>query len=237
MVRELAAGVLDGLRGAAYLARHRRLWKWVVAPALVVTLVAVVTMGWLLAIIGAIGLVGWTSLAIASATVIVAFAFLVAGPFNELLSEAIEEREAGLQPPGFSIARFLHEIAISIAHAARRGVAHIAFIVCLFVIARIVPVVGTVAAAAGSAWVAARFASYAAYDAIWSRRHWQYREKTAYLREHRWRTLGLGALVAATLVVPGLNIVGLAIGSTGATLRMIERERRDKLPTVRTSAG
>jgi CysZ protein len=225
MVRELAAGVLDGLRGAAYLARHRRLWKWVVAPAVVVTLVAVVTMGWLLAIIGAIGLVGWTSIAIASATVIVAFAFLVAGPFNELISEAIEEREAGLEPPSFSVARFLHEITISIVHAARRGVAHIAFIVALFVIARFVPVV----AALGSAWVAARFASYAAYDAIWSRRHWQYRAKTAYLRDQRWRTLGLGALVAATLVVPGLNILGLAIGSTGATLRMIESERRDEM--------
>ena len=78
------------------------------------------------------------------------------------------------------------------------------FIIGLLVIARFVPVVGSTLAAIGSAWVAARFASYAVYDAVWARRHWRYRDKTAYLRGDRWRTLGLGALVAMTLVVPGL---------------------------------
>jgi len=226
MLRDFAAGVIDGVRGAAYLARHRGLWKWVLAPALVVTLVAVVTLGWLVAIVGALGLVGWTSLAIACATVIVTFAILVAGPFDELLSEAIEVREAGLRAPSFSVTRFAHEIAISIVHAIRRGAAHLLFIVALLVIGRFVPVTGSALAAVGSAWVAARFASYAVYDAVWARRHWRYRDKTAYLRARRWRTLGLGALVAAMLVVPGLNVIGLAIGSTGATLRMIEDERR-----------
>ena len=224
MVRQLIAGVMDGVRGAAYLVRHRPLFKWVVGPVLVVTLVAAMTFGWLLALVGAVGLVGWTSLAIVCATVIATIAMLIAGPFNELLSEAIEEREAGLRPPSFSAARFVHEVAVSIAHAARRGAAHVVFLVCLLVVARFVPVAGSVLAVIGSAWVAARFASYAVYDAVWARRHWRYRDKTAYLRGDRWRTLGLGALVAMTLVVPGLNVVGLAIGSAGATLRMIREE-------------
>jgi uncharacterized protein involved in cysteine biosynthesis len=225
MVREVITGVLDAARGAAYLARHRGLLKWVVAPAVVVTLIAALTFGWLIALIGAVGIIGWTSLAIACATAIATIAMLVSGPFNELLSEAIEEREAGLRPPGFNAVRFIHEVAVSIAHAARRGVAHVLFIVGLLVIARFVPIAGSVVAAIGSAWVAARFASYAAYDAVWGRRHWRYRDKTAYLRDHRWRTLGLGAPVAAMLVVPGLNVIGLAIGSAGATLRMIRDER------------
>ena len=87
MVRQLIAGVMDGVRGAAYLVRHRRLFKWVVGPVLVVTLVAAMTFGWLLALVGAVGLVGWTSLAIVCATVIATIAMLIAGPFNELLSK------------------------------------------------------------------------------------------------------------------------------------------------------
>jgi len=105
-------------------------------------------------------------------------------------------------------------------------VSHLAFILILLAVARFVPVAGPVLAAIGSGWVAARFASYAVYDSVWGRRHWRYRDKTAYLREHRWRTLGLGLVVAAMLVVPGVNVIGLAIGSAGATLRTIDDERR-----------
>ena len=226
MARELVAGVIDGLRGAAYLARHPRLLKLVVGPALVVALVTAVMFGPLLVLVGAIGFVGWTSLAIACATVIATIAMLIAGPFNELLSEAIEVREAGLEPPGFNAVRFVHEVAVSLVHAARRGASHVVFIIVLLAIARFVPVAGAVLAAIGGGWVAARFASYAVYDAVWGRRRWRYRDKTAYLRDHRWRTLGLGILVAALLIAPGLNVVGLAIGSAGATLRMVDAERR-----------
>ncbi len=225
MVRELAGGVLDGLHGAAYLARHHRLWKWVLAPALVVTLIAVATLGWLVALVGTLGLVGWTSLAIACASVIVTVASLIGGPFNEILSEAIEEHEAGVRPPTFSLARFLYEVSIGVAHAVRRGIPYVVLVVVMLVIGRFVPVVGSPLAAFGSAWLTARYASYDAYDAIWARRHWRYRQKTAFLREQRWRTLGLGAFVAVTLIVPGLNVVGLAMGSTGATLRVLRDPR------------
>ncbi len=232
--RDLAAGVGDGVRGAAYLARHRELWKWVIAPAVVVALIGIVTLGWLIAILGALGIVGWASLAIASASVIVTFATLIAGPFNEILSEQIEELAAGVAPPRFSIARFLYELSIGALHAARRGAAYVVIVIVLLAIGHFVPVAGTWLAAAGSAWGTARFASYDCYDAIWARRHWRYRDKTAYLREQRWRTIGLGALVAVMLVVPGLNVVGLAIGSAGATLREVDVGQQ---PTARGAAG
>ena len=67
------------------------------------------------------------------------------------------------------------------------------------------PVVGTITATVLGFIATARFGSYDAYDAVWSRRRLRYRAKVAYLREHRWRTLGLGAVMAGILVVPGLN--------------------------------
>jgi len=78
------------------------------------------------------------------------------GPFDELLSEAIEVREAGHEPPEFDLLRLVHEVTVSIAHAARRGVSHLAFILILLAVARFVPVAGPVLAAIGSGWVAAK---------------------------------------------------------------------------------
>jgi uncharacterized protein involved in cysteine biosynthesis len=225
MLRGFVAGVLDAVRGAGYLLRHPRLLKWVIAPALVVTLSALLLFGWVVALVGAVGLVGWTSLAITCAIVIVAIAALVAGPFQERLSEEIEIRETGVRPPPGGAVRFLHEVAISVVHAARGGAVRLVMIGVLLVVGRFVPVVGPAIAAIGSAWVAARFAGYATYDAVWSRRHWSYREKVRYLHTRLWRTLGLGSVVAVMLAVPGVNVLGLAIGSAGATLRMLAEDR------------
>jgi uncharacterized protein involved in cysteine biosynthesis len=102
----------------------------------------------------------------------------------------------------------------------------------LLVVGRFVPVVGPAIAAAGTAWVAARFAAYACYDAVWGRRHWSYRDKVGYLHARAGRTLGLGAVVAVMLAVPGVNVLGLAIGSAGATLRMIDEARARARPSA-----
>ncbi len=221
MIREVTGGVIDSMRGALYLARHRALWKWVIAPAVVVAVIGAVTVGWLVALLGTLGLVRWSSLAIAAAGVIVTIASIIAGPFCEMLSEAIEEHETGVAPPRFSLARFLYELAIGAIHAVRRAIGYVVLVVGLVAIDRLVPTAGPALAAAGGAWVTARYASYDAYDAIWARRQWRYRDKLAYLRAKRWRTIGLGAVVAVVMVVPGVNIIGIAIGATGATLRVL----------------
>ena len=120
--------------------------------------------------------------------------------------------------------RFLYELSIGIAHAIRRTVVYVVLVLALVILGVTVPVAGTAVAAAGGAWVTARYASYDAYDSIWARRHWRYRAKTTYLKAHRWRTIGLGAFMAVMLAVPVLNIIGLAIGAAAATLRVIDED-------------
>jgi uncharacterized protein involved in cysteine biosynthesis len=225
VLRDFAAGIVDGVRGAAYIARHRRVWKWVLAPAVVIVVLAIALLGWLAAVLGTSGIVRWTSLAFAGATLVSMFAVLVAGPFNELLSETIEEIESGVLPPKMTVGRFFYELAVGIAHAIRRYVPYLLILFGLFVIGHIVPFIGSAFAAIGGIWVTARYASYNSYDAVWARRHWSYSTKWAYLREQRWRTIGLGAFVAVLLAIPGVNVVALAIGSAGATLRMKSGDR------------
>jgi uncharacterized protein involved in cysteine biosynthesis len=216
VIRELTGGVGDGLRGAAYLARHRALWKWVIAPAVIAAVIAAVTIGWLVALLGVFGIIGWTAVAGG----VIAFGMVIAGPFCEMLSEAIAEHVSGKASPSFSLGRFLYELAVGAAHAIRKVIGYGVLFVGLVFVGMLSPPL----AAAGGAWVTARFASYDCYDSIFARRHWRYRQKTGYLGEHRWRPIGLGAVVGLVLVVPGLNIVALAAGSAGATLRVLGDE-------------
>ena len=45
MVGDLVRGVYDGLRGAAYLAQHPRLWSWVIAPLVLAAVILVSVIG------------------------------------------------------------------------------------------------------------------------------------------------------------------------------------------------
>ena len=239
---DLILGIYDGLRGAAYLAGHPRLWKWILAPALVAVVLLVIAIGWILALVtpwimalaayfpgdwadNVLKLIAGVILFFASLSIFVSIAALIAAPFNEMLSESIEEKQTGVPGPKFRISRFLIDIAIGIAHAARRVAVYIVVMGCVLILGIAVPVVGTVIAAVLGFIATARFASYDAYDAIWARRRYKYRDKVGYLRANRWRTLGMGAVVALLLLIPGLNVVGLSIGATAATLRIVESER------------
>jgi CysZ protein len=239
---ELVKGVYDGLRGATYLARNPRLWVWVILPAIVAALILIALVTTLTALLGpwiaavaaylpgsfadnVLTVLIWIAALIASFAIFVSVAALIAAPFNEELSESIEERETGVAGPKFRPWRFLVDLVIGILHAVRRVSIYLVTMGALLILGLVVPVVGTVIATVLGAIVTARFASYDAFDAVWARRRYSYRQKTAYLREHRWRTLGMGGVVGALLIVPGLNVIGLSIGATAATLRVIEQER------------
>jgi len=153
--------------------------------------------------------------------VFVAVAGVVAGPFNELLSQAVEERLTGVPGPRFSLIEFARDAMIGLLHGVRRLLVFMVGAVVLFAIS-FIPVVGTIAAAAIGFWLAGRGAAFDCYDAVLARRGLSYQAKLAYLDRHRGRTFGLGAAVAGLLLVPGINLVALGLGATGATLAVHE---------------
>lgn len=256
MLGELLGGAYDGVRGALYLITRPRLWIYVLLPAVVAAVILIFAVGWTLtAISGPIAgfaaflpgswadnvltILAGVALTILSFTLLISIAAVIAGPFNEMLSEWIEEKETGTPGEKFRLGAFLRDLVVGLFHSIRRVAIYLVVMVALLVLGVAVPVVGSVIAAALGALATARFASYDAYDAVWSRRRLRYRDKIAYMREHRWRTFGLGAVVSVLLIVPGLNVVGLAIGATGATLRSIEiatRSERAARP-VGTASG
>ncbi|HEU4731959.1 MAG TPA: EI24 domain-containing protein [Kofleriaceae bacterium] len=236
-MHQLARGVRDVQRGFGVLRAHPALWKWVIAPALAS---AALLGGLILAALHfSDALVGWVVLHlpgwlahVASSLlttmiligllvgvwlVFMPLAGLVAGPFNEMLSEHVEARLTGQPPSPFSLGEFTHGLLLGIVHSIRRLIAMLVGIAVVFAVG-FVPVVGTVAAVVIAVWLAATSTAYDCYDAVLARRMLGYRTKLAYLAHHRARSLGLGAAVAGMLLVPVLNLVALGIGAAGATV-------------------
>jgi CysZ protein len=244
MIDRFFIGARDATRGAAFLAARPRLWGWIVAPALLalVILVAVICVAvgwageaidWIVGflpdslerwIAGALTAVLVVALAFAGYVVFLGLAAIVAAPFNEMLSEAVEREVTGVEPPPFSPLVLLRDIALGIVHGARRVMVYLFTVAALFAVALIVPIAGPIVAAVLGTIVTARFAAYDAFDAVAARKGWAYGAKLQYLRVHRGRSYGLGAAVAALAAVPGLNLVALSVGATGATLAWLDEK-------------
>lgn len=225
------------MKGFRFLVAHPRLWSWVIAPA-VVTLLLLIAAIW--GVASAVGpLVAWVTgwmpswveswasglvwllvvvaLGLGALLVFVTVAGVVAGPFNELLSEAVEEQLTGIPGPRFSLLGFARDALVGLLHGIRRLLVFLVGVVLVFGLS-FIPVVGTIVGAAIGFWLAGRGAAYDCYDAVLARRGLRYEAKLAYLARHRARTFGLGAAVAGLLLVPGLNLIALGLGATGATL-------------------
>jgi CysZ protein len=250
-VTQLLAGTRDLARGARFLSAHPRLAWWVAAPALltVLALAAAVWCGAALAAhLAALatsllpGWLGWLSVpvtwlvGVAAAVGLTAVGFLVyvsvagllAGPFCELLSEAVEEIATGAPAARFSVVAFARGALLGLAHALRRLVVYLVALLALFAAGALVPGIGPFLAAAGGIYLTASTAAYDCYDAVFGRRLWRYRDKRAFLRTHRGRSLGLGGAVALLLAIPLVNLFALGIGSVGATLAVLDLESRSR---------
>ena len=246
---ELTTGLHDVGRGFDFVKRHPSLWKWILAPSVITLLLLIAAVvgvaalteplvtwvtshlpSFLASIAGVIlTIVVVLGLSLAALLVFVSVAGMVAGPFNELLSEAVEERLTGTPGAPFSLAAFLRGAMLGVLHGLRRVAVSLVGIVLLFALG-LIPVIGTIAAGLIGLWLAARGAAYDAYDSVLSRREMAYRDKLAYLDRHRSRSLGLGITIAGMLLVPGLNLVALGLGAVGATLAAHDLEARKTLP-------
>jgi CysZ protein len=238
-------GVRDVARGWGALRAYPRLWKYVIAPALITAALLVgagfavwhflhPVMRWVSDHLPAVlAHVAGSALAVvlaivmwfAAAVVFVPLAGLIAGPFAERLSEHLEHALTGRPGAAFAFGEFVHSLVLSIAHSLRRLIGSLFAMILVFCIG-VIPVIGTLAAIVAVAWLAAHSAAYDCYDAVLARRLMAYRAKLLYLRSHAPRTTGLGAAVAVMLMIPGVNLFALGLGAAGATVASLEQERQ-----------
>ena len=193
---EFTRGVRDLGGGLRVLRAHPSLWNWVLAPAIITALlfaglvvgvlhlIAPIT-AWLHrhlpaaldgVVTGALTAVVGVALSICALAIFVSVAGILSGPFNEMLSERVEMKLTGRPAGRFSLGEFAHGAVLGVVHGVRRLLASLFGLVLVFLLSAI-PVVGSIAAIAYGAWLAARCAAYDCYDAVLARRTLGYRAK------------------------------------------------------------
>jgi CysZ protein len=222
------------VRGALFVARHPRLWTWIMVPLLVNA-----------AVCAALILVGWALLAplvpdfatqdwgwfdawrawiapllrflVLAVTVLAALlltlllAGLVNAPFHDLLSEQVEAAALKRPAPSRPLSAWLPDGASALAAASYLAARQILFLGLLFIFsltgfaAPLFPIAGF--------W----FAGYAQIDVTLSRKRYRAGERIAWARRHRALVFGLGLPVA---LLPPLQPFGIV----GATLLYLDDE-------------
>jgi uncharacterized protein involved in cysteine biosynthesis len=241
----IGRGFTDGARdvgaGLRFLRAHPRLWRYVIAPALVtLALIAVAIAGVLAAadpVVDAIagglpdaiaggapgrgGALPVLGLGFAAILLFVPLVGVVADPFNERLAAAVLTVRTGVARPTVGVAALVRDALVGLLRGLGRVLGAIVGAVLLFALS-LVPVIGTIAAAVIAGWLTARGTARDCYEAALGARALDRPAIRAFLARHRQRALGLGAAVAGLLVIPGVNLIALGVGIAGATLAALE---------------
>ncbi len=236
-------GLTDPWRGLRFLIHHPRLWPWAVIPFAVSLLLYLgvlallwhVFSGWLEGLLPQEG-AGWQALAwvitaifwIAalwlSALTFVPVAVVVAGPFNDLLSEKTERLHRGVAvDEPFSLRLMVRSLRVGITGSLMRALT-LALLLIFALCFNLIPVIGTLTAAALSAFFTARYLSLEFTSYSMDRRLYTWPQQRDYLRRFRGRTLGFGAMAFVIMLVPLLNALFIPISAVAGTILFCDTE-------------
>jgi CysZ protein len=147
-----------------------------------------------------------------------AASFIVAGPFNDMLSERVEVIATGAEPPPFTVKKFLSDLWRTIRVESLKAGILLAIPVVFFVLS-FIPLVG------GPVYVLLTFLfgawdlgfSYA--DLPFGRKAEAFQVRWAFARKHRWVLIGLGS----GFVIPFFALVFAPPMVVGGTLLYLDR--------------
>lgn len=251
----LLAGFWAPLRGLAYLGRNKPLWKYVWIPALI-NLFLFATLGTLFVFLfpHLLGLIlpegdAWylTALrgilwAVGSALILLLFLLtftavgtLIAGPFNDLLSEKVEQMQRGILPeePGG-----IWQQARRSARSAWESLKYVAVYLLgslMLLLWNLLPGIGSVTyTVLATLWtllfLALEFGDY------YLARHWVlFRSRWRKVWAHLWASLGFGAGCALLLMIPVLNLLLMPGAVAGGTLLWMELEPHEAMARSKSS--
>ncbi len=245
------------IAGLRHLAATPRLWRYVVVPVFL-TVVMIGCAAWFSWTQGPAALhwiweqpVGEGGLAVVSglawqaaligvrllllvvgAVLFYAVGGLLAVPFNDFLSQAVEESILGARNEPFTLALFLSDLRMSLGHSLLAVFAWLCVMVPILAL-NLVPGVGSVAASVLGGAVTSLFLAREMLDGPLSRDRLPFGVKLELIKAHRSVSLGFGAATAGLLWVPGLNLISMPCAVVGGTLLYCQLKRDGLLPPSR----
>lgn len=242
------------IAGLKHLAANPRLWRYVVVPVFLTVLMIgcaawlswtqgpeVLAMAWERpmgegVVVVALGYAWLAALVVVRLLLLVvgAVAFyavggLVAVPFNDFLSQAVEESILGSRNEPFTMVLFVHDLRMSLGHSLLAVFAWVSMMIPVLAL-NLVPVIGSIAATVIGGLLTTFFLTREMLDGPLSRDRLPFGAKLELLKGHRALTVGFGAATAGLLWVPGLNLVSIPCAVIGGTLMYCQLKRDGLLP-------
>ncbi|MFZ1863576.1 MAG: EI24 domain-containing protein [Polyangiales bacterium] len=187
------------------------------------------TLHWLIELIAAV------LITVLGLITVVVLSGIVAAPFNDALSEAVERILTGGSAPPFSLRRMFVDVGRAIRIELLKVLIYAAIVGPMFVASFFVPGVGQVASLVGFALTAV----YLGIDYVdWpaARRDWSVGDRIALGRRQLPAIAGFGTGVWALLFIPVVNLFFMPAAVAGGTmlfLSLLSSERGGKTPQDR----
>jgi CysZ protein len=155
---------------------------------------------------------------------------LIAAPFNDALSEAVEEHVTGRPGVPFSLRILLRDTVRTVLLELVKFALYAAVMGPLFVLSFVVPVLGQAVYAVFGFVFTALYFSIDYIDWPASRRDRGLRARAAVVRRNFWPMFGFGTGVWFFLIVPIVNLLFMPAAVAGGTLLFLDLEG-DALPS------
>ena len=174
-----------------------------------------------------IELVAGVLIAILGLVLVLVLSSVVAAPFNDALSEAVEHILTGGRAPPFSLSRMLADIARTVRLELLKVLLYLAVVGPMFLASFIIPGVGQIVSLVGFALTAV----YLGIDYVdWpaARRNWSVRDRVAFARRQLPAVAGFGTGVWLLLFIPLVNLFFMPAAVAGGTILFLALQPSEK---------
>lgn len=245
---EFFRGVGDVWRGFAFLLVHPSLWVSALIPFTlnILLLGGLAWLGWHLAapwieqwffadhgfwmnLLGwLVDILLWVAIALVVTFTFVPLASLIAAPFNDFLSEKVEILYHGRTvDESFSVRALVRGIAVSLRNCFKLTLLTLLMLGFALTL-HLIPGIGSLLFALVSTAITIRFIvlEYTSYSM--DRRYYTFERQRAFLRCHRARTVGLGAMAFVMVMIPVVNALFIPVSAVAGTLLFCDTELRSR---------
>lgn len=163
----------------------------------------------------------------AGAVVVALLTSVIAAPFNDALSEAVEALESGVPPRPASLRRMLTDLRRTLGLELGKWTLYVALMGPLLLLSWLVPGPGTVLYVACGGVITVLFFAIDYLDFSAARHDLSVRQRVALVRRNLTSVAGLGLGIWALLFVPVLNLFLMPAAVAGATLMFLDLRARE----------
>lgn len=171
-----------------------------------------------------LGLFAGIAITLLGLIVVFLLSSIVAAPFNDALSEAVEDILTGRRAAPFSFRRMIADVVRTIRLEILKVVVYVGVIGPIFVVSFLVPGVGQLVSLAAFALTAV----YLGVDYIdWpaARRDWSVGDRVAFVRRQLPAVAGFGSGVWVLLFIPLVNLLFMPAAVAGGTMLFVDLEK------------